>query len=355
MRRVPARIVVLSVASLALVFAALIAPTVASARPKIQVLLSGLSSPKALAPARDGNLIVGQGAFGPPGPVLLYVVKGADRGSIIELTEPVNVVDVAEGPDGSGWAIGGDLVLYRQDVGGDIEAVLDIPAYQAGDPDPFDQEGNPTESNPYGLAVLPSGDALVADAAGNDLLRVTPGGVATTIALFDVETVSTDHLPPGMGLPPTIEAESVPTTVTVGPDGWLYVGELKGFPFRPGTSRVWRIDPNADGVVCSVPDSDPGCSIYGTNFTAIQDIAFSRHDRSLYVYELAGEGVLAFEEGFETGEFPPAVLLKVKGQKRTELATGRLSEPGGVVAANRGNVFVTDGIFSDGRLVRVRG
>ena len=112
-------------------------------------------------------------------------------------------MDVAEAPDGSGWAIGGDAVLYRQEAGGDIEAVLDVRAYQEGDPDPFDQEGIPTESNPYGLAILPTGDALVADAAGNDLLRVTPGGVATTVALFDVETVSTSHLPPEMGLPPS--------------------------------------------------------------------------------------------------------------------------------------------------------
>jgi hypothetical protein len=348
------RIIAPSVASVALVLASLIAPTVASARPRIDVLLSGLSSPKGLAPTFDGNLIVGQGAFGPPGPVLLYVLNGPDRGDTVELTDPVNVVDVAESPDGSGWAIGGDAVLYRQEVGGGIEAVLDIRAYQAGDPDPFDQEGNPTESNPYGLAILPSGDALVADAAGNDLLRVTPGGVVTTIALFDVETVSTSHLPPELGLPPTIESEAVPTTVTIGADGWLYVGELQGFPFRPGTSHVWRIDPDAAGVVCSVEDPDPGCSIHGANFTAIQDIAFGRHDRSLYVYELAAEGVLAFEEGFATGEFPSAVLLKVKGGKRSELAAGQLSEPGGVVASRRGHVFVTDGVFSDGRLVRVR-
>ena len=348
------RIVAPCIATAAVVLASLIAPTAAWARPKIEVLLSDLSSPKALAPSLDGNLIVGQGAFGPPGPVLLYIVKGPDRGDTIELTDPVNVMDIVESPDGSVWAIGGDGVLYRQEAGGEIEAVLDIHAYQAEDPDPFDQEGIPTESNPYGLAALPSGDALVADAAGNDLLRVTPGGVVTTIARFDVETVSTSHLPPELGLPPTIESEAVPTSVTIGPDGWLYVGELQGFPFRPGTSHVWRIDPDADGVVCSVEDSDPGCSVFGANFTAIQDIAFSRHDRSLYVYELAGAGVLAFEEGFETGEFPPAVLLKVNGRKRTELAAGQLSEPGGVVASDRGHVFVTDGMFSAGRLVRVR-
>ena len=26
-------------------------------------------------------------------------------------------------------------------------------------------------------------------------------------------------------------------------DGWLYVGELTGFPFPPGGARVWRVPP----------------------------------------------------------------------------------------------------------------
>jgi len=255
------RIIALGIITvLALLLTALIAPTAASARPRIRVLLTGLSSPKGLALTSEGNLIVGQGAFGPPAPVLIYLLRGPDRGDTIEVSEPVNVIDVAEGPDGSGWAIGQDRVLYRQDLDGNIEAVLDIAAYQETDPDPYDQEGNPTESNPYGLAVLPTGDVLVADAAGNDLLRVTPDGDATTMARFDVESISTSHLPPGEGFPPRIDAESVPTTVTIGPDGWIYVGELKGFPFRPRTSRIWRIDPHADGVLCSVNDPAAGCS-----------------------------------------------------------------------------------------------
>lgn len=337
-----------------LLLVSLIAPTAASARPRIRVLLSGLSSPKGLALASASNLIVGQGAFGPPAPVLIYLLKGPDRGETIEITEPVGVMDVAEGPDGSGWAIGSDRVLYRQDLAGNIEPVLDIAAYQETDPDPFDQEGAPTESNPYGLAILPTGDALVADAAGNDLLRVTPEGDATTMARFDVESISTSHLPPEEGLPARIDAEAVPTTVTIGPDGWVYVGELKGFPFRPRTSRIWRIDPTADGVLCSVNTPTTGCAHIRGRFTAIQDIAFNQRTSTLYVYQLAADGVLAFEAGFESGEFPPAVLLKVRGDERTRLAVRRLSQPGGVAVTRDGSVFVTDGLFTDGRLIRVR-
>jgi hypothetical protein len=134
-------------------------------------------------------------------------------------------------------------VLYRQDLDGNIEAVLDIAACQETDPDPYDQEGEPTESNPYGLAVLPTGDVLIADAAGNDLLHVTPDGDATTMARFDVESISTSHLPPEEGFPPMIDAEAVPPTVTIGPDGWVYVGELKASrsdPERPASGGSIR-------------------------------------------------------------------------------------------------------------------
>lgn len=328
----------------------LVAGGTAGAEGEATTLLEGLSSPKGLSLARGGDVVVGQGAFGPPGPILRHLPGGATS----ELTEPTNVIDVAVGRR-AGWALGGDFTLYRFDRSGTLTPVADIAGYQETDPDPFNAEGGgeATESNPYGLAALPSGDALVVDAAGNDLLRVTPGGDITTVARFDVELVSTDHFPPEAGLPPQLPAEAVPTGVTVGRDGSVYVGELKGFPFRPGSSRVWKIDPGAEGAVCSATVADPDCSSFDEGFTAVQDIAISRSGE-LYVYELAEGGVLAFAGGFGSGEFPPAVLLKVEGDERTELVPGALSQPGGVAVGSNG-VFVTDGIFGNGRLLQVEG
>ncbi len=318
------------------------------------MLLDGLSSPKGVVIAPDQNPIVSQGAFGPPGPVIEYVLRGRGHGTTRALTDPANLIDIAVAPDGSGWAVTSDeprLLLHRT-PDGEISTVLDITAYQAAHPDPNDQEGAPEESNPYGLAALPNGDALVSDAAHNDLLRVTRGGVVTLVARFLPELISTDHLP---GFPePTINAEAVPTTVTLGRDGAAYVGELKGFPFRPGSSRIWRVNPAASGATCSSGGSSGGCTAFASGFTAIQDIAFNRNNGTMYVYELAAGGALAFEEGFETGEFPPAVLLMVRHGRQTEIAAGQLSEPGGVAVARNGHVFVTDGVFSTGRLVRVR-
>ena len=74
------------------------------------------------------------------------------------------------------------------------------------------------------------------------------------------------------------------------------------------------------------------------------------------MYEFAADGVLAFEEGFETGVFPPAVLLEVSNKKRRELATGLLSQPGGVEVGKNGAVFVTDGVYGEGvgRLLEIQ-
>ena len=341
------------VAASALMASTMTGAVPASAHGKVEELLSDLSSPKGVTIDTDGSPVVSQGAFGPPGPVVKVVLRGPGRGDTIELTTAENITDVAIAPDDTAWAIGGDRVLYRAEPDGTVEAVLDIAAYQVDDPDPVDQDDFAEESNPYGLTAMPSGDALLTDAANNDLLRVTPAGDVTTVARFDLETMSTDHLPPGP--PPTLTAEAVPTTVTIGPDGWAYVGELKGYPFRPETSHIWRIDPDAEGAFCSVETRDRSCSVYAEGFTAIQDIAFNQHNGRLYVYELAAEGVLAFEEGFETGVFPAAVLLKVKKHKRSELAAGELSQPGGIAVAHNDTVFATDGMFSDGRLLRIRG
>ena len=333
-----------------------IAPSMASAQSDIDELLTGLNSPKGVA-LLGRDVVVGQGAFGPPDPVLLYITSGRDRGATIPVSDPTTLVDVAISPvDGTGWGIVGDedggfLVVHQLGDGSVVE-VLNTREYQATDPDPVDQEGNPTESNAYGLTIAPNGDALVADAAGNDIIRVTPDGDAWTVARFDVEATPTDHVGDPT-LPPMIDAEAVPTTVTFGPDGDIYVGQLKGFPFLPGTSNVWRIDADAAGGWCSVNTPTSECEVYAGGLTAIQDIAFNTGGSRLYVLELAEGGVLEFEAGLGTGEFPDAVLLELRGSRTRELAAGQLSEPGGIAVHSTGNIYVTDGVFTGGRLVRI--
>ncbi len=338
---------------LVLLLVGLVGAGPATAKGHLNVLLSGLNSPKGIF-AGSNSLFVGQGWAGPPDPVLNYLLTGRNRGTAPAITDPVSVVDLVGTPDGAGWAIGGDGVLYRQATSTSaIDAVFDILAYQAIDIDPADKDNppNPGESNPNGLAALPSNDVLIADAAGNDVLRVTPSGDAVTVARWPVEIIP-NSIP---GLPPELPAEAVPTTVTIGPDGWAYVGQLVGFPGTPGTAHIWRLNPWAENAVCDVTAPNADCAVWKSGFTSIFDIAFNPNNGTLYVYEIAEAGWLAFEAGFETGNFPPAVLLQVKGDKTRELVRGQLSQPGGVAIGHDGSIYVTDGMFTGGRLLKLTG
>ncbi len=231
--------------------------------------------------------------------------------------------------------------VFRLRPGGRLAQVADVAAHQATDPDPTNLEGDPAESNPYGLEAG-FGVAYVADAAGNDLLRVFPNGRVQTVARFPNQVVSTAHIPAGEGppLPPELPTEAVPTSVAIGPDGALYVGELKGFPHTPGTSRVWRIERSARDADCDPAATTGPCRIFADGFSAIHDLDFGR-DGTLYVLELHRGGAAAFEGGGDPTGTGRLVRVRPDGT-RTELLAGELTAPGGVAVTRRGEVYVTN-------------
>jgi hypothetical protein len=237
--------------------------------------------------------------------------------------------------------------------------IADIGAYQKHDLDPYDLEKNPSDSNPFGVAALPNGSVLVADAAGNDLLKVRPNGAISTVARLKPRVVT---VPEGLGkdAPPAgtqIPAEAVATSVTVGSDGYYYVGELRGFPATPGTSEIWRINPYARGAVCDPAQPTlPGCRRYADGLTSIVDLASASHG-TIYAVTLSKKSWLAAESqppvpGAEVGG-----LFKVGpwGTSVTELAADQLKFPGGADIARNGRVYVTGPVFGRGSLVSLVG
>ncbi len=362
----------------ALAAAALLVLSVAFAAPaaahgsRIKTLASGLDNPRGISVDGQGRVFVavagrgGEGGFGLSGKILRITgntVRTFRSGlpSAIspegEVTGPVNV-------DARGWAVVAVVGGGPQNVDPRFDTVLrvtkhsdtilaNIQAFQNGDPDltDLDQPPNPTDSNAYGIALLSHGRKLVADAAGNDLLLVNAKGGVRKVAQFPNELVSTAHVGDPT-LPAMIPAEAVPTSVTVGPDGFWYVGELKGFPFTPGASRIWRVAPWAHDAVCDPTATHGACTLYKDGFTSIIDLDFGRKG-DLYVLEIAKAGVLNvfIPNGDTTG-----ALIRVHHGQQTEIAAGKLDTPGGLAVTRDGTIYVTNHSTSvgGGEVLRIR-
>jgi hypothetical protein len=312
-----------------------------------------------------------------------YGVRGHHHGStptVIRLGQvPADFAPaIAAGPHRTIWILtggtapdsptaAGSATLYRWRPGMDApEAFKDIAAYQATDPDPYDldQPANPTESNPFGLAALRDGSVLVADAAGNDLLRVMPNGDTVTVARLKPRVVEIPEGLPGAGT--TMPSEDVATSVTVGRDGYWYIGELRGYPATAGTSEIWRVRPGTTDALCDPEHPWGACSRYADGLTSIMDLGAG--PRGIYAVTLSKMTWLAAEsdppvEGAEIG----GLFLVSRhshhhghywrhhhgGHVRiTELVPNQLTLPGGVDVVGD-TPYVVGPVFGPGALSKI--
>jgi hypothetical protein len=242
-------------------------------------------------------------------------------------------------------------------------AFANIAEYQKSDPDPYDLEDLPEDSNPFGLAALRDGSVLVADAAGNELIRVSKSGRIRTVARLKPREVETPEGLPGAGT--STVAEAVATSVTVGADGYWYIGELRGYPATPGTSEIWRVRPGTTGAVCDPENPRAGaCKRYADGLTSIVDLGAGR--KGIYAVTLSKMSWLATESptpipGAEIGGLFLVGSAKHgsarkhghgSGQPRiTELVPGQLRLPGGVDVAEK--PYVVGPVFGPGALAKI--
>jgi sugar lactone lactonase YvrE len=183
-----------------------------------------------------------------------------------------------------------------------------------------DPNGDAPDSNPYGILALP-GRQVVTDAGGNTLIELRANGSIHTLATF-ADRIVPLPFPPFQG-----PMDAVPTTVAEGPDGYLYVGQLTGFPFPLGGANVYRIAPH------NVPEVSP--DVFATRFTNIIDIAFDASG-SLYVLEIARNSLLS-------GPIGRLVRVDPDGSQ-VEIETDQpLFAPGGLAIGKDGDIYVTVG------------
>ena len=322
-----------------------------------RVIATGLDSPRGLGFAPNGTLYVAEAGIGGAGPCLPHPLGQICYGATGAVTQvkrghqkrvltglpsfALQGTDEVFGPSDVG--LNGNSNLYvtlglgddpglrsRLPANGQLAATLirakvpkptfkvvaDIGAYElAANPD----RGLP-DTNPQGLLLTKSGQ-VVADAGGNALLGVRSHGRISTLAVFPPRLV------PNPAGGPDIPMQAVPTTVTRGPDGALYVGQLTGFPFPVGGANVYRIGPGGQPTVAA------------GGFTNIIDIAFGP-DRALYVLEIAHNGLLS---GDPTG----ALIRLGKDGKRTVIASEGLTMPTGLAIRN-GRAYVSNcGVCAD--------
>jgi hypothetical protein len=206
--------------------------------------------------------------------------------------------------------------------------VVDLAAYAAAHPQSAYSLGTipgetPYDSDPYDVVAY-RGGWVVADAGANDLLYVSATGQVSMLARFPAVA---EQLPAGVlgnPAPITVEAQAVPTSVAIGPDGALYVSLLRGVPSDPGTAYIYRVVPGHKPV------------IWARSLTSVTAIAFDRQGR-LLATEFNTGGLLS----------PPTVpgaLVRISnnGQTVTTLPVPGLYQPTGVAVSADGTVYVSD-------------
>jgi hypothetical protein len=347
-------------------------PATATALP---VLVSGLNNPKHITFGPDGHLYVAESGLGDPakkncvatvgdsgdptkacvgktgaivwidGNHAMPVLSGLESAQLQDTGETsgpaavafnhgqlsVVMQDLDVASDGSTGLPGGDefgkgILASAGSARSSWQLFPDFAAYATEHPQ-TDFGGTPGEtandSDPYDITPYRGGYAI-ADAAANALRWLSPTGQLSTLAHFPAQAES---VPAGVLGPValTIQAQAVPTSVAVGPDGALYVGGLRGVPSAPGTADVYRV----------VPGQAP--TVYATGFSAITDIAFDRQG-NLLVLEFSVGGLLS-------PPTTPGALIRVSNNhshSRTTLASDGLFQPTGVAVNSNGTIYVAN-------------
>jgi hypothetical protein len=368
-----------------------LAPSARASRSPVEVVATGLDSPRHLAFGASGDLFVAESGRGGSGPCFEagegHACMGAS-GAVTKIDRWGRQSRIAEGlasfanmPDAANPdtppntnAIGphGIMVLGRDQVfitnGGPTEPkdaskatisretlaaqnpvadlfgrvlrirrhrepqrIADIYAFErAVNPDAG--VGNPAvDSNPVDL-MLDGRRLVVADAGGNAIDVVSPFGRVSNLTVFE------NRLVPNPFGGPQIPMQAVPTSVALGPDRQYYVSQLTGFPFPVGGANVYRVDPRTGKP-----------TVFASGFTNIMDLAFGR-DGTLYVLEIDHDGLLG------PGTEGAIHVISEDGERRQlALPAGTLPMPGGI-AVGRGGLYVTinGGSPGGGQVVRIR-
>jgi len=314
---------------------------------------SGLNNPRHMALAADGTLYIAEagsggegsatGPFGPvkvgtTGQITAIAPDGTQSVALSGLLSMDAGFGQVEGPtsvyptETSLWVT---LGMGPQDPGegrqvsalaefdlatGERLQVIDLAAYEfENNPD----QAGETVSNPADIAVSADGVVYIADASGNVLYAWTEADGLSIFAVWPINDT---------------DPQAVPTAVSVGPDGDVYVGFLSGFPFPTRGARIERYAP--DGTLKETY----------SGLTLVTDILVTS-DGTLYAVQFASQfGDLGYVA--DSGS-----VVKVTADGLEPIAED-LNFPYGLVQNAAGALLVninSYGIASDGALITGEG
>lgn len=326
---------------------------------KAKTLATGLESPRGVAIAPNGNLVLSEAGRGGNGSCLTsgsnnlvcYGTSGAlglfnfstntySRAltGLPSLAKQTSLYDDATGLNkltfnGSGQLMGvfgneggtrtfpdpGQWQLFGQTVsinlaGSTVTPLANITAFEVSN----NPHTTAIDSNPWDLVVRGS-DTYVTDAAGNSLVKANSTNQVSLVHVFPNKDVSPpNNAPPG--LPTVYSAQTVPTGLAIGSDGFLYIAQLSGFPFAPGSADVFRYDFDNNQV-----------TTFSSGFSNLVDIA-AGPDNSLYL--------LQYRNDFWASATGSILRLGLDGSVET-LFSG-LTNPTALAVAPDGTIYVTN-------------
>lgn len=269
--------------------------------------------------------VAGPSALEAEGPAAVLL----SRGRYDVLMQDMDVTPAGVNPLGLRDA--GDLILAGSNAAS-AQVVANLARFEAiHNPDhgagPGPKFGDPIiDSDPYAMVAYRGGFAIV-DASADDLLWLRPDGHISVLAVFPTQRevlTAAERRDLGPHAPSVLNVRSVPTCVTVGPQGALYVGELTGWPYQVGKARIWRVLPGHR------PELD------ASGFTTVIDLAYDRAD--LLVLEIDSRGLL--------DPTAPGALIRVAPDgARTLVASAGLDYPTGIAVGN-GLIYISNnGIY----------
>ncbi len=214
----------------------------------------------------------------------------------------------------------------RGNKGASWTRVADLGAYEAAN----NPDGEDVVSNPYAF-LIQNGKAFIVDAGANDLLNVRLNGSGLAVqSVFNTRSIAD----PASGA--NIPLQSVPTSIAIGPDRALYVGEFTGSPYPAGGARIYRINFNNQSEV------------YLDGFTNIVDLAFDSKG-NLYVLEFSANSIA-------TRDLTGALTRVSPDGTRTTIPTGSILQgPTALALGNDGAIYVANKGFQpgEGEIVRI--